>query len=324
MFKISPQKQQHIIKSASASTKSFSSPDTSAAISQLTAPISQNTNQQPPKVIYISADEDNKPMSPLLRLTGSLLATAGIIGGIVLGLERHHNGQIRKAVVSHIENYTSADNPHLRSIQSRGEIYKLCQKWLARADIPQEHKDDIHTFLEALKINPNTGNIKETHILMKDGNHYIHGLTELDIERAAVKLEELFSIGLEKPIELSEKAFQDGDLSKEVEKRELQETTVRAIQEYLGKINHIDKSMPAHELKNPYLALEVLANASPEGKTNVLNPVDNKPFSEKTKVSHLGFSSLNQQQSPTSYYSDPFFSNLMLFEMFDLFHANRY
>jgi hypothetical protein len=334
MVKISPQKQ-HIIKSASASTKSLSSPinsDASAAISQLTAPISPNTNQQSPKVIYIS-DADNKQMSPWFRLSGSLLATAGLVGGIVLGLERHHNRQIRKVVLPHIEKYLSADNElHItNSVKPRGEIYKL----LTRPDIPKEHKNDINTFLDALNIDPKNGNIIETHLLSENGDHYIDGLTLEGIERASVILSErLPKIYLTEnkalALSLSERISELGLESKELPENHTTERPLvcELIHRELQNLamNHADKSMPAYGLKNPYLALNVLVNVSPEDKTNVLNPVDNKPFSKETNFSNHRFSSLIPQSS-SSYYSAPFSSlttSLMWLEIFNLSNANRY
>lgn len=315
MVKISPQRQQqHITKSASASTKSLSSPinsDTSAAISQLTAPISPNTNQ--PQVVCISV-EDNKPISPWLKLAGSLLATAGIVGGIFAGTKHFENRYIKNKVLPHIENYTSADNElHItNSIKPRTEIYKLCKELLARQDIPPGDKDSINTFLKTLKINPNTGNIEETHLLFKNGDHYTDGLTEEHIQRAYVILEDFFY-----PLGSSDTLSEEAELARKfnIEAHERRKKEIFKYMEQLIK-HPVDKSIPNYELSKDYLALKVSVKTKPNGGIEVLNREDNKLFSKETNFSNYRFGSLIPQSS--SSYSDPFWSGLALWEMFEL------
>ena len=239
-------------------------------------------------------------MPPWVRLLGLTLATVGIIVGGVYGIERY---RIRNAITSHIEKYTSPNNLHLEnSIKPRHEIYKLCQELLKRPDISENSKNKIKTLLATLGIDHTNGNIKETHFVSEDGDHYIDGLKYSDIQMAAVNLKDLFSLGSAELTESSTETWDTGKLFRVANKR-----TKLKIQEELENLtlNHKNTDIPDYESNNPHLVLKVLVNANPEGEIQVLNPKNNEPFTkEGTDFSNHRFTSLIPQATTTPYYGN--------------------
>ncbi len=311
-MKVLASKQANIINSApnSVASPSFANnpanPNLPANTTQLTAPVNPNNA---PTVIYVDADA-NKPVPPWVRLLGLTLATAGVASGIFLGARHFENRKIgfenRKignAIKSHIEKYTSPNNLHLEnSIKPRHEIYKLCQELLKRPDISENSKNKIKTLLATLGIDHTNGNIKETHFVSEDGDHYIDGLKYSDIQMAAVNLKDLFSLGSAELTESSTETWDTGKLFRVANKR-----TKLKIQEELENLtlNHKNTDIPDYESNNPHLVLKVLVNANPEGEIQVLNPKNNEPFTkEGTDFSNHRFTSLIPQATTTPYYGN--------------------
>ena len=156
--------------------------------------------------------------------------------------------------------------------------------------------------LATLGIDHTNGNIKETHFVSEDGDHYIDGLKYSDIQMAAVNLKDLFSLGSAELTESSTETWDTGKLFRVANKR-----TKLKIQEELENLtlNHKNTDIPDYESNNPHLVLKVLVNANPEGEIQVLNPKNNEPFTkEGTDFSNHRFTSLIPQATTTPYYGN--------------------